>query len=220
MGKRVDLIGKKFNRLTVVERVGVNVGGSVLWLCKCDCGRTFIDTSSHITSGHTKSCGCFRRERSKQLFTKHGKKDTRLYNIWCSMKQRCYDENCNTYKNYGGRGIKICDGWKNDFMKFYNWSIDNGYNNTLSIDRIDVNGNYEPSNCRWSTREEQNDNRRTTRYITYNGVTKTIKQWSDYLSISHNTLYSRLYRGWDTRKIIDTPCKKIGSDNDGKNNTI
>ena len=123
---------------------------------------------------------------------KHGMIHTRLYSIWHCMKVRCYIKSCLSYKNYGGRGIKICDEWKNDFISFYNWSLANGYKDNLTIDRIDVNGNYEPSNCRWVSKKEQDNNRRTNRFIEYNGIKKTIQQWAEEKGINTYTLRKRI----------------------------
>lgn len=125
---------------------------------------------------------------------KHGKKGTKLYNTWLHMKTRCYNKNYNRYDDYGGRGITICDEWINDFKAFYDWSMSNGYKDNLTIDRIDVNGNYEPDNCRWADRKTQANNRRNNVYLTYNGKTKTISQWSRELNIPENTIRSRYYR--------------------------
>lgn len=123
---------------------------------------------------------------------KHGMIHTRLYSIWHCMKVRCYIKSCLSYHNYGGRGITICNEWKNDFMSFYNWAINNGYNDTLTIDRIDVNGNYEPSNCRWANKKEQDNNRRTSCFIEYNGIKKTVQQWAEEKGINNNTLRKRI----------------------------
>ena len=170
MGKSVDLIGQRFGRLVVIEKSEKrDSGGNVFWLCKCDCGKDTLVSTHSLKVGHCKSCGCYKidvnREQGKQQFTKHGKADSRIYNIWCGMKRRCYHTNCNTYSNYGARGITVCDEWKNDFKSFYDWSMENGYSDDLTIDRIDNDGNYEPSNCRWITRKEQTRNRSITKTI-------------------------------------------------------
>lgn len=156
MGKTKDLTGKKFGKLSVVEMCGKSKAGQSLWLCVCDCGNKTTVQYGNLTSGYTKSCGCL-RGRPKQTGMSH----TRIYHIWYGMKQRCYNPKSPKYKNWGGRGITLCDEWKDDFFAFRDWAIANGYREDLTIDRINVNGNYEPSNCRWATLQEQGSNKRT-----------------------------------------------------------
>lgn len=134
----------------------------------------------------------------------HGKHGTRIYSIFSDMKTRCYNKNYKKYKNYGGRGIKICDEWLNDFQSFYSWAMSNGYKDNLTIDRIDVNGNYEPSNCRWITIEEQQNNRRETIRVTYKNVTRTLSQWGEILNINRKTLWARYNKHWSTFDILAT----------------
>ena len=208
MRKNIDLMGQRFNNLLVIKEVDRNKYGTRQWLCRCDCGNYIIETSNHITTGHTKSCGCYKIKFAKQIFTKHGKKHTRLYNIWCGIKQRCYDVNSNNYKRYGARGIVVCDEWKNDFMSFYNWAMNNGYQDDLSIDRMDNNGNYEPCNCRWATIETQSNNKRSNHVVIYNGISKTVGQWSTDLNINYGTLLSRLLRGWSVERAFTQPVRK------------
>ena len=139
---------------------------------------------------------------------KHGKYGTRLYRTYASMKRRCYNKNVKDYKNYGGRGVRVCDEWTQDFMNFYNWAINNGYNDNLTIDRINVNGNYEPNNCRWITMKQQENNRRNNVNLTYNGITKTITQWGQSLNIPRSTIFNRYYNGWTTEDILFGKHKK------------
>lgn len=212
MGKSVDLIGQRFGRLVVIEKSEKrDSGGNVFWLCKCDCGKDTLVSTHSLKIGHCKSCGCYKidvnREQGKRCFTKHGKKYTRIYNIWCSMKQRCYGKNVKSYKYYGARGITICDEWKNDFMSFYNWAMNNGYQDNLTIDRINVNGNYEPSNCRWVTAYEQANNKRSNHVIIYNGVEMTVKQLSELCDIQYHTLLGRLLKGWTVDRAVNQPIR-------------
>lgn len=199
-----NLSNQKFGKLTALKRVDDYIqpcGQHVLmYECLCDCGNIVNVRAEYLKTGHTKSCGCLRIE--KQPHTTHGKTGTRIHNIWRSMKRRCYTKSHIEYKRYGARGIIVCDEWNNDFEKFYEWSMKNGYNDNLSIDRIDVNGNYEPSNCRWVTMKEQQNNRRNNHCITYCGKTMTTKQFSEKYNMNYSTLITRLSRGWSVEKII------------------
>lgn len=133
---------------------------------------------------------------------KHGKRNTRLFRIWSNMKSRCYNSNFPDYKNYGMRGISICDEWINDFMSFHTWAIDNGYKENLTIDRIDVNGDYCPKNCRWVTLYQQSINKRTNHFVVLNGVRKTLQEWCDEFGINRKTVCDRLRRGWDIQTAL------------------
>ena len=170
--KALDLTGQRFGRLTAIEKVGKQ-GGHIMWLCQCECGNTTIVQGTVLKNGRTKSCGCLwdeaiasfnhserRKETTRKAKSKHGMKGTRLYRIWQGMKSRCGNPNIPCYPYYGGRGITVCDEWKNSFEAFRDWALSHGYSDELTIDRMDVNGNYEPSNCRWASMAEQNKNKR------------------------------------------------------------
>lgn len=156
--KLIDLTGQKFGRLTVVERHGVK-DGHAAWLCKCDCGNTTVVNGRNLRNGRTTSCGCYHKEILINRSKTHGMSKTRLYRIWHNMKNRCFYTKDKHFNDYGGRGITVCDEWKNDFESFKKWSLSNGYSDELTIDRINNDGNYEPSNCRWVTMKEQCKNR-------------------------------------------------------------
>jgi hypothetical protein len=200
MRKKLDIIGMEFKYLKVVEYFGKNKWNQLLYKCICRCGKETISSVAALRSGNTKSCGCYNTESrkvngSKRIthgFTSKTDKRNRIYRIWGSMRGRCANSKC---VNWNGRNIIVCDEW-NDFLTFYNWANSNGYENGLSIDRIDNNGNYEPSNCRWTTQKIQSNNRRNSFYITHNGETKTLAQWMDiYTNVKYATVNKRLKSG-------------------------
>lgn len=173
IGKVINMTGKRFGRLYVVKEIG-RLRGAALFLCKCDCGNTKKITGIDLRSGRVNSCGCLKKELITKKNTTHNLTNSRLYSIYYNMMSRCTNKNSSHFSDYGGRGIKICNEWKDNFLNFYNWAISHGYSDNLSIDRIDVNGNYEPSNCRWATNEIQCNNKRDNIFLTYNGETKTL----------------------------------------------
>ena len=163
--KSVDMTNKRCGMLKVIKKDGSNKTGRTMWLCICDCGNEIVCEGSKLRNGHTTSCGCKRYKTLKEMKTIHGMHNTRLYSVWNTMKYRCENKNAKEYKYYGGRGITVCDEWRNSFEAFYNWAINNGYDSTqkrgvCTIDRINVNGNYEPSNCRWVNMKVQRNNQR------------------------------------------------------------
>lgn len=213
MGRKIiDLTGQKFGRLTVVKRVEDYVSPSgqklVQWLCECECGNKTIVQSCILRHGKTASCGCLRNEVVSKINTKHGQAHTRPYKTWKNMIARCYHKNYKNYKNYGGRGIQVCEEWKNDFVSFYNWAISNGYTDNLTLDRINTDGNYEPNNCRWVSMKEQDRNRRTNRLLTYNGETHCYAEWEQLLNFGRGMVWNRLNRGWSIEKALTTPVKQ------------
>ena len=208
MKKVKDISGQKFGRLTAIKFLRIEKHKAV-WLCKCECGNLLEVRGTDLTKGHTKSCGCLRKESCGNNNKTHDKSNTRLYSIWCDIKKRCYNLNCKSYKNYGGRGIKVCDVWCNDFMNFYNWAMSHNYNDTLTIDRIDVNGNYEPNNCRWSTAKQQARNKRNNRYITINGETHCLSEWCEFYNIPVTRVECRLNKlGWSITEALELEERK------------
>lgn len=206
MGRFLDLTGMRFGRWTVLRYVGYNKGS--LWECRCDCGKIKNVRSDRLRYGKSTSCGCFRAKVTAKetalKISKHGMWGTRLYREWIQMKQRCSPSCSKTqYDRYYGRGIRVCSEWEHDFDAFAKWALSNGYNDSLSIDRIDNDGDYEPTNCRWVTEETQANNKCTSRFVTYNGETKTLAEWAKKLNINYSTLCSRLSRGKSLQEIIE-----------------
>lgn len=198
-----NIIAQKFGKLTVKElhhaktfKCGQKVE---FYLCQCDCGNETIVSKKNLTTLHVKSCGCLKHIAYNYS---HKLTNTRIHDIWTGIKNRCFDEASRSYKNYGKRGITVCNEWLT-FENFYNWAKQNGYNDTLTIDRIDVNGNYEPSNCRWTTYKVQARNTRKNKYITYKGETHCISEWAEIYNINYIKLYKRLKRGWSFEKSIE-----------------
>lgn len=216
-----DLSGQKFNNLQVLE-YSYTKNNRGYWKCKCSCGNIRIVETNKLKSGRIKSCGCLNKNKKgieNSLF-KHGLEKTRIYSTWDNMKARCYNIKNKRFKNYGDRGIKICDEWKNNFMSFYNWAMENGYRDDLTIDRIDVNGNYEPSNCRWVTWKEQANNKTTNHYVEYNGYRYTLSQWSKILpiKISPTILKYRIDKlNWSIEDAFNKPVRRFNNNEKRRN---
>jgi hypothetical protein len=203
MAKANELTGRRFGRLAVIERAENDKSGKTMWRCRCDCGNEMVVVGQNLLIGRTLSCGCLRRERA------HGKADTRLHRIWTGMKTRCSNPKHHEFHNYGGRGIRVCAEWENNFMAFYEWALANGYQDRLTIDRENNNAGYSPENCRWATEGEQQNNRRTNHLITHNGKTQSIAQWAAELGIKRVTLQARLTRyHWDIEKAMSAEDKR------------
>ena len=202
--KHTNLTGQRFGRLVAVEYLGASA-----WRCKCDCGNEVIASCRALKGGGTKSCGCYK----SSIQTKHGgaKKDgtkERLYNVWQSMKQRCSNPNSASYINYGGRGISVCQEWQNSYSLFREWALQNGYNpygprGVCTLDRIDVNGNYEPSNCRFVDSETQSRNTRRSLIFKVDGESLSLKQISIKYNIPYRRLYWHIHRGKSIEDTLD-----------------
>lgn len=204
MSKLIDLTGQRFGKWEVMKRAA-NINGKPGWLCRCECGTFRIVSGSNLRGGKSNNCGCVRREKLEKRNTIHGGCGTRLYGIWCSIKDRTTNKNTPAYRWYGKRGISMCPEWQS-FEKFRIWAKNSGYGAHLTIDRIDNDGNYEPNNCRWVTPKQQANNTRKNRMITYNGETHTVSEWAEITGIKRSTISNRINRDeWEIKKALTTP---------------
>lgn len=215
-GQFRDLTGQRFGRLIVISRAE-NRNGDVCWNCVCDCGNKRVVRRTHLVSGDTLSCGCLIREKFNNYIHRFSDEEgerrnqSRLYGIWQSMRNRCYNKNSELYRLWGGRGIKICDEWKDDYKAFKAWSLGNGYRDDLSIDRINNDGDYSPDNCRWATNTEQMNNTRANVRITVGDETHTIAEWSYITGIPRCRLYKRVKYGiTDERFLAKEKLTNVG----------
>lgn len=208
---------EKYGRLTILHRLPSDGSGKAKWACECECGKVVPVATDKLRSGHTKSCGCYRLERCKATSTTHGHstnhRRTRVYRIWAQMLQRCLNSNDQAYPWYGGRGIMACDRWQESFENFLE---DMGEPPTAkhSLDRVNVNGNYEPDNTRWATLKEQGRNTRSNRLLTHNGRTMTMVEWSEETGIPYGVLNARIngYK-WNAARALETPVSAPRADN-------
>lgn len=206
----LNLIGQSFNNLEVIRFTGnTHPKRGKIYECKCKCGNLVDVPTIYIRRKSKYSCGCSRKTRKdkgvKRVEVK--RKGTRLYRIWRNMRRRCNNPNSDYYENYGGRGIKVCDEW-DDFLVFRKWALENGYQSTLSIDRVDNDGNYEPGNCRWATRTQQANNARSNVVLEYKGQSKTLSEWAECLGITYSSIHHRYSRGWTVEEIVNIPQGK------------
>lgn len=209
--ERENLIGKRFGRWTVIGEAEPHVTPKgfkrTFWHCKCDCGTERDVSGCSLRNGDSKSCGCYHSDIMHdvgKVNKTHDMSNTRLYRIYKHMLCRCYNANDNRYDNYGGRGIKVCDEWQT-FEAFAKWANENGYSDDLSIDRIDVNQDYKPSNCRWADVKTQNNNKTSCRYYTINGETHNIAEWASIYDVPYKRVWKRLKYGWDIERALTAP---------------
>ncbi len=206
--QHINLSGKIFGRWEV-NYFDTTKSRKRRWNCKCICGTERSVSEHSLINGLSKSCGCLQREITSKAFTKHGKSQTKEYGIWSSMKGRCLNDKDKQYRYYGGRGITVCESWIKSFQRFYSDmgpSPGKGY----SIERIDNDGNYEPDNCKWATREEQMNNRRSNHFLEYNGERKTTAQWAKETGIPIKIILNRIDAGWtDCKRILTKPKPNI-----------
>lgn len=195
------MIGQSFGRWLVIGEAERDKNRRY-WLCKCSCGVIKKVDGQNLKSGKSKSCGCLLHENSGPE-VRHALSTTKIYWVWSGMKQRCYNPKATGYTNYGARGIKVCDEWKDEPDAFFRWAFNSGYAENLSIDRIDNNGDYEPNNCRWvGPGIQANNTRASNRELTFNGVTKSFKEWTIVIGISTRTLHDRLQNNWSEEDIV------------------
>lgn len=216
---RIDLEGQRYGRLTVVKWIPFDERKNKrnLWLCKCDCGNYIETNTGKLKTGHTQSCGCLKDENKNKIGDLNKKYahfgDKKLYGVYKAMIERCYNQDNPRYKNYGGRDIKVCDEWLGEFGydKFAEWALSSGREEGLTLDRIDVNGDYEPKNCRWITNQEQQYNKRTNILAEYDGETRPLKYWARELSIPYTTLHAWFKNGMSIEEIKNKyQSKKAG----------
>jgi len=212
MGKKIDLTGRTFGRLKVERLDHIGNRGRTFWLCNCSCGNSCVKAAGNLLSQGTLSCGCLHRqvtaERNRQN-AKHHASETRLYNIWSGMKQRCSNPHHKSYADYGGRGIFVCDEWL-DFPNFRLWALANGYEDSASIDRIDNDAPYTPENCRWVSAKTQANNRRTSRFIKFRGESMTLTEFCEKYSnenLSVDTIRQRIKKGHSPEEAISKPAR-------------
>ena len=208
MSEKKDLTGLRFMHLLVLEEAGSDKNGRAMWLCKCDCGKFHKTLGKYLLSGDTTSCGCRRRKilaETTKRQTTHRMSGTPIYTKWVSMKDRCMNPSNSEYSSYGGRGIRICDEWINSFENFYKWAISSGYSEGMTIDRINNNGNYEPTNCRWADLKTQANNTRRNHYLTYKGETKSLAEWAEIKKINYSTLRARINTyHWTVERALES----------------
>ena len=216
--KMHNLTGLQFGKLTVLGRLPHEPHKPLRWECQCDCGNIVYIKTANIYK--QRSCGCAGRETRKKNFLdkaeRFGSSKDRLYRVWLGMRYRCFYQKDKYYMDYGGRGITICDEWlgPEGYTNFRLWAYQNGYDDTASfqqctLDRIDVNGNYEPTNCRWVDIKSQANNKRNTPYYTIGDITKSLSEWCDTFGVSHSLVSSRVRRGWDIERALTQPKRKI-----------
>lgn len=204
-----DLIDLTFGYWTVLCKSDKKSNnGSVLWRCQCECGTICDVCESSLHLDKSTNCGCKRKAKNKLNATTHGLSETPLYKIWQGMKDRCYNHSHTSYENYGGRGIKMCDEWKNSFETFYSWAMNSGYEHGLTIERMNNNEGYAPTNCKWATNLEQANNKRNNHKITYNGKTMTIAQWSKFLGVTPGCITNRIARGDTETEAVSTSRRR------------
>lgn len=204
--RAVNMVGERFGRLLVSERAGT-VGGKSAWLCLCDCGGHTVTQRSNLTSGHTQSCGCLCRERSAAAKTTHGQSGSALHTVWRKMVERCVSPNCAAFKWYGARGISVCAEWRS--FSGFSRDMGPGWRPGLKLDRMNNDGNYEPSNCRWVTPRVNARNTRANRIISHAGFTGCVADVAEHFGVDPQLVRERLSRGWDTDRALEQSVRRV-----------
>lgn len=209
MAKLNDLTGKKFNMLTVIERAENAKNGRARWKCQCECGNYTVVTGSNLKNGAVKSCGCLVSEKTREKCGTHLQSKTRIYHIWGGMIQRCENPNSKSYKDYGEKGITVCKEWRESFEIFRDWSMKNGYEDNLTLERRNYNFGYSPENCTWISKGEQAKNRESNLKIKYKNEIKTLAEWCRILNLHYKTTYMRMWKyGWSVEEAFEIPKGK------------
>lgn len=223
-----DRTGERIGRLTIIKRADDRFDSRgrtrAYWLCECECGTIKEIRGDSLNGNHTMSCGCFHKEQASVALKEiranqavHGDSKERIHNIWYLMKYRCEDPTSPAYRNYGGRGVKLCDEWSdgvNGYFRFKEWALNNGYNENLTIDRINNDGDYSPENCRWADTYTQGNNKRNNIEIEYDGRVQTLSQWSREIGVPMKNLYNRIrVLGWDIERAFTQPYRKLSRNN-------
>ena len=215
--EKANLIGQRFGNL-VCTKWCKRINGRHYWYCECDChGESGfpgykITTTNQLRSGRSNSCGCMTKAKKSLAATKHGKRNTRLYTIWTHMRYRCNDPKEINYCNYGAKGIRVCSEWDNldnGFENFYNWAMENGYSDTLTLDREDPYGNYEPTNCRWVNYFVQENNRTNNHLLEINGEVDTLSNWARKYGKTPDSVKDRLKLGWTPIDALSIPIGSV-----------
>ena len=205
--KLIEMTGKRFGRLVVVEQAGISLTKKALWLCRCECGEERIIAGYDLRAGNCRSCGCLRRDMLVERNTTHGKTYSKVYRSWAHVLDRCLNPNDGAFQNYGGRGITVCARWQS----FENFLKDMGEPPAgagVSIERVENNGNYEPGNCCWATQKEQSRNKRNNRFLTFNGVTLCVSDWAKRIGMKCSTLQQRIISGWSAEDALTKPLRR------------
>ena len=208
MPPKADLTGQRFGRLIVICEGTRKIKNRITWLCECDCGNYTTAMPQPLKDGRTQSCGCYNRDQTTKLNTTHGetKKNSNEYSAWSGIKTRCYNDNLPQYKDYGGRGITVCDRWLDSYEYFLS-DMGRKPSSCHSIERKDNNKGYSPDNCRWATRKEQQNNMRTNRVLALCGVSMTVAEWAVIMGGKAGALYTRLSAGWSIERTLGTPIR-------------
>jgi hypothetical protein len=205
----IDLSGRAFGKLTAIVPVGLNKSRQYVWWCHCECGGNSIANGSNLLRGNTLACGCVRQVDLADRTRKHGMSKTRMFKIWTGVTKRCTNENCSSYNRYGGRGIEMCDRWKESFENFYG-DMKDGYADNLTLEREDPNGNYCKDNCKWATMIEQARNKTNSVFIEYNGQKKSMAEWAELKGVPSGTIGNRIRAGWSVERSF-TPTGRNSS---------